>query len=408
MHLHYDTRHDAGAIYREHLLFSKQYEAPLAGSIIPHSNECSLTRRLKIGYVSADFKKHSVAYFIEPVLARHRKEQVSVHCYADVGQGDEVTERLRGYADHWHSIVGMTDEQVAALIRSDGIDILIDLAGHTAQNRMLIFARKPAPVQVSWIGYPATTGLSAMDYKIVDGYTDPPGKTEQYYTEKLIRMPGSFLCYQPDKDSPAIETLPALTKGYITFGSFNNFAKVTPQVMDLWGDILKSVPGSRLVMKARSLADRPTRESVMERFIAKGVGGERVELLGWEPTTQSHLNTYNRIDIALDSFPYNGTTTTCEALWMGVPVVTLSGETHASCVGVSLLTNAGLPELIARTPEEYIALAVELANDVQRVESYRRELREKMTRSALCDAEGFTAQLEMHYRQIWETWCRSL
>jgi predicted O-linked N-acetylglucosamine transferase (SPINDLY family) len=301
----------------------------------------------------------------------------------------------------------MSDDRAAETIQRDKIDILTDLAGHTANNRILLFARKPAPVQVSWIGYPATTGLSAMDYKIVDSYTDPPGMTEQYYTEKLLRMPESFLCYLPDKDSPEVGPLPALSSGHITFGSFNNFAKVTPEAMDVWAKILQALPGSRLVLKAKSLSGKGIREHIADTFMQRGIAAERLHMLGWEPSVGDHLGTYNRIDISLDTFPYNGTTTTCEALWMGVPVITLAGNTHASRVGVSLLINAGVSELIAKTCDEYLAIAVALATDTRRLQSMRERLRNMMRQSPLTDAKRFVNALETHYRMIWEQWCSS-
>ncbi|MFZ5908191.1 MAG: tetratricopeptide repeat protein [Nitrospirota bacterium] len=403
----YHSRYDPHTTFFEHKQFAVNCAEMLLPFRSPFYHEKSSDRRLKIGYVSPDFRRHSVAFFIEPVLAGHNREQVEVYCYSDVPREDGVTGRIKGYADHWQDIAGMPDEQVAEKIRSDGIDILIDLAGHTAHNRLLVFARKPAPLQVTWLGYPATTGLSVMDYKIVDEYTDPPGKTEHFYTEKLLRMPAGFLCYLPDRESPAVGPLPALSNGYVTFGSSNNFAKVTPEVMDLWARILEMLPASRLVIKAKSLSDRPTRTAVLERFTEKGIKPERLELLGWEPSSQAHLDLYNRIDIALDTFPYNGTTTTCEALWMGVPAITLAGRTHASRVGASLLANAGIPGLVAESPEEYLTLAFNLAGDIRSLASLRGKLRDSLSRSALTDSTRFAAELERSYRSIWQEWCRS-
>jgi len=403
----YYSRYDPQTIFFEHQQFAVSCAEFLVPSGIPHCNDKSLNRRLRIGYVSPDFRRHSVAFFIEPVLAGHNRDHVELYCYSDVPQEDEVTQRMRGCADHWRSIAGMPDEQVAELIRNDTIDILIDLAGHTVQNRLLVFARKPSPVQVTWIGYPATTGLSSIDYKIVDNYTDPPGMTEEFYTEKLLRIPGCSLCYQPDRESPAVGPLPALSSGHVTFGSFNNFAKVTPDVMDLWARILEAVPDSRLVIKTKSLSDRSTRDYVMDRFTEKGIKAKRLELLSWEPSTKAHLEMYNRIDIALDTFPYNGTTTTCEALWMGVPVITLAGKSHASRVGVSLLSNAGLFGLVAETPEEYRTIAFNLAGDLKSLESLRKRSRESLSCSAVTDSTIFVAELERCYRSIWQDWCES-
>jgi len=299
----------------------------------------------------------------------------------------------------------MPDEQATELVRRDGIDILVDLAGHTSGSRVLLFARKPAPVQASWIGYPATTGLSAMDYKIVDRYTDPPGMSDQFYTEKLIRLPDSFLCYLPEKDSPEVGMLPVLSSGHITFGSFNNFAKVSPEGIELWGRILKTITGSRLLMKAKSFSDRSTRSYVLDMFARKGIPAERIELVSMKRSFKEHLDTYTRIDIGLDTFPYNGTTTTCEALWMGVPIITLAGSTHASRVGMSLLTNIGLPELVASTDEEYVSSAVNLACDLTKLRSLRETLRGRVMHSPLTDTKRFILNLEHCYRTLWEHWC---
>jgi protein O-GlcNAc transferase len=402
----YNSRYNAEAIFSEHLKFAKQFEEPLHSLTTPHFNDRSISRRLKIGYFSPDFKKHSVAYFIEPVLAAHNRELFEIFCYSDVLSPDKITERLQGYTDQWRNIVGRTHENVAELIRNDRIDILIDLAGHTAKNRMLVFARKPAPVQITWIGYPATTGLSSIDYKIVDKYTDPTGTTEQFYTEKLIRMPESFLCYLPDIDSPKIRNLPALSSGHITFGSFNNFAKVSPEVMKLWANILKATPDSHLIMKAKSLADKSIREDVLDFFKQSGIAVERIELLSPISSIKGHLEIYNQIDIGLDTFPYNGTTTTCEAIWMGVPVITLTGTTHASRVGISLLSNIGLPELTAKTPYEYQEIAVGLSQDLYRLQLLRNKLRNIMSHSPLMDNRRFVLNLEDLYRSIWKNWCQ--
>jgi predicted O-linked N-acetylglucosamine transferase (SPINDLY family) len=362
---------------------------------------------LRIGYVSPDFRNHSVAYFIEPVIREHSPDNFDVICYSHSFVQDHVTESIKQSAGDWRDITRASDDVAYKLIREDGIDILIDLAGHTGNNRLPLFARKPAPVQISWIGYPATTGLSAIDYKIVDEYTDPSGITDQFYTERLLRLPDTFLCYLPDASIPAVGSLPALSSGYITFGSFNHFSKISPMVFSMWQDILRKIPTARLVIKTRSLSDPTVRDSVMKTFRNEGIAEERLELLSWSPSRREHLDLYNRIDIALDTFPYHGTTTTCEALSMGVPVVTLAGDTHCSRVGVSLLSNVGLPELIAYTPESYIEKAVTLANDLEKLQSLRVTLRDKMTLSPLSDAKRFTANLEKCYREIWKQWCKT-
>ena len=406
--MNYNSRYDAQTLSSEHLQFNKHIIEPLSLGTIAHANDRSPERRLRIGYVSCDFRRHSVNYFFEPALASHNHDQFEIFCYSDVQIADDVTNRLQHYADQWRNIAEMSDEQVAEMIRKDGIDIFIDLAGHTAYNRMLLFARKPVPVQVSWLGYPNTTGLSTIDYRLIDAYTDPPGLTDPYYTEDLMRMPQCFLCYLPDKNSPEVGNLPATTSGHITFGSFNFFAKVSPEVIGYWSEVLKAVQNSKLIMKAKSLSDRSTREYAMKMFIQNGIAPERIDLLSYMPTYTAHLDVYNRIDICLDTFPYNGTTTTCEALWMGVPVVTLAGNIHASRVGVSILSNIGLPELIAKTPDEYIQIAVALAADTNRLQSLRKRLRKIMEGSPLMNAQQFSLNLENCYRTMWKTWCGSI
>lgn len=404
--MNYNATYNCQIILSEHLRFAKQFAKPLSSAILPHTNTPSTSRRLKIGYVSPDLRRHSVAYFIEPVFAAHNHSSFEVYCYSDVICPDTVTERLQQYADQWRNIVGMSDEKVAELAKKDGIDILIDLAGHTANNRMLLFARKPAPVQVSWIGYPNTTGLSTIDYRIVDSYTDPEGLTDPFYIEKILRLPESFLCYMPDKESPEVSGLPALVSGKITFGSFNHFPKVSSETVMLWAGILKAITDARLIMKAKSLSDKGACHNAIEMFKAQGIAEERIELLSHIPSFREHLDTYNRIDVCLDTFPYNGTTTTCEALWMGVPVITLSGNTHTSRVGASLLSNIGLSELVAGSPEEYVSIAVNLANNINKLQSLRKRLRDMMSHSPLTDAKQFAVNLEQCYRTIWKNWCK--
>ncbi|MBM4147289.1 MAG: tetratricopeptide repeat protein [Nitrospira sp.] len=404
--MNYNSRFDAKSIFSEHLNFARIFAEPIT-STFSYIDKRRRNSRLKIGYVSPDFRQHSVSYFIVPVLETHNREQFELFCYATVPIQDDVTRRIQNHIDQWQTIAGMSDKQAAELINKDEIDILIDLAGHTSQNHILLFAHKPAPIQVTWLGYPATTGIAIMDYKIVDHYTDPPGMTEQFYSEELVRMPEGFLCYLPDKDSPEIVHLPALSAGHITFGSFNNFAKVTPEIIAFWTDILKAIPGSRMIIKSKGISDEMITDYIIDMFIQKGITADRIELLSWELSIRSHLETYNRIDIGLDTFPYNGTTTTCEALWMGVPVITLSGNTHASRVGMSLLSNIGLPELVAGTPDEYVKIAVDLARDLNRLQSLRERLRDMMAYSPLMNKTRFIMNLENCYRTMWEKWCKS-
>jgi predicted O-linked N-acetylglucosamine transferase (SPINDLY family) len=318
-----------------------------------------------------------------------------------------MTRRLRQLSDEWHDIFGRDDAEVAAMIRAHGTDILVDLAGHTGGGRPLLFARRPAPVQVTWLGYPNTTGLAAMDYRLSDADADPEGEAEPRHTEKLVRLAHGFLCYGPSPDSPEPSEPPAARTGRVTFGCFNNLAKVAPEMLAWWAQLLAAAPGARLVMKAHGLASENARRRLRERFSALGVEDGRLELLGPEESHARHLARYGEVDVALDTYPYHGTTTTCEALWMGVPVVTLAGRNHVSRVGLSILKRVGLPELVAGTPEEYVHKALELAGDAARLRELRAGLRARMRASPLLDAPGFTRELEAAYRDMWRRWCES-
>ena len=393
-------------LWQEHRLWGERHgrtreELGLLPSPVPLAG-----RRLRVGYVSGDFREHSVAYFLEPILAHHDRDHVEVFCYSEFAHAkqDAVTARLQAFAEHWIDTQGLDDLALARRMREDGIDILVDLAGHTAGNRLLALAYRPAPVQVSYLGYVNTTGLPAMDYRLTDEWADPPGQ-EAFHTERLVRLPHGFLCYRPPDDAPEVALLPAQTAGYVTFGSFNMLPKTTPQVIALWARLLQTLPNARLVLKNKSLRDPGTAERCAALFAAQGIDSRRLELIGWLPSRQEHLGLYSRIDIGLDTFPYNGATTTCEALWMGVPVITLAGDRHAGRVGVSLLSRLGLSEFIADTPEDYVARAVALAQDRDALARLRAGLRERMAQSSLCDARAFTRALEEVYRACWHAWC---
>jgi predicted O-linked N-acetylglucosamine transferase (SPINDLY family) len=399
--LHYAETSTGKSLLREHQRWAWRYADKFVEQ--PHPNDRSPDRPLRIGYVSPDFRRHSVGYFIEPILQQHRKDQFRVYCYYNYGEGDEVTQRLRGFADEWREIADLSDDKVAETVRGDGIDILVDLGGHMAKNRLLLFARKPAPVQVTYLGYPNGTGIPQMDYRISDAVSDPPGMTDDHYVEKLVRLQTVGWCYRPPEASPEVAERPA--SAAVTFGSFNKFPKLSPSTMKAWGQIVSATPGSRLVVKAKSLCDEVTREIARQMFAESGVPRDRLTLSGWEGNLAEHLRMYHDIDVALDPFPYNGTTTTCEALWMGVPVIALSGRTHVSRVGRSLLTAVGLDSLVADAHDDYVAIAVGLAGDEARRRELRRTMRERMQTSPLMDSARFTADLEAAYRQIWRQWC---
>jgi predicted O-linked N-acetylglucosamine transferase (SPINDLY family) len=391
--LNYSAEYPADAVFRHHKDWDERHGqvTRLAAAHTP-----SPDGRLRIGYVSADLRSHPVAHFLLPLLAAHRRDRVSVTLYSNTAREDAVTERLRSHADQWRDIRGLSDDEAARAIAIDGIDVLIDLGGHTADNRLGIFARKPAPLQASWLGYPNTTGLSAIDLRITDALADPPGEADARHSETLLRLP-RFLCYQAPDDAPAVAPLPALTNGFVTLGSFNNTMKVTPATAALWSDILRAVPSARLLLKSPLFADDGIRARYEALFTTQGIDRTRLELLSAVPDPRDHLALYGRVDIALDSFPYNGTTTTCEALWMGCPVVTLAGDRHAGRVGASLLTAAGLPGLIAANATEYKAKVTELA-DPARLAALRQGLRAQIAASALCDAAGFAAGFEDAFR----------
>ena len=402
--MNYMPHMECGEIFNAHQKFGQQLELaskPFAARPIGIS-ETEHARRLRIGYVSPDFKQHAVAHFIEPVLANHQKDGFEIFCYSNNPIVDATTRHLQSLVPHWRDITGMTDQEAAQKIRDDGIDILVDLAGYTNLNRLMIFTLKPAPVQATWIGYPNTTGLSRMDYRITDTLSDPIGQTDSLHTEKLARLPDCFSCFAPPKESPEVGALPARNNGEIMFGSFNNLTKINDHVIATWARILVRMPGSRLTLKYKSLKTDSMQELVYAEFAKHGVTRDRLVFLSQTDSKMEHMSQYNCIDIGLDPFPYNGTTTTCDALWMGVPVITLAGRSHVGRVGVSQLTNIGLPELIGHNEDDYVDIAVALANDLPRLAALRSGLRERLRASPLMDAPRFTRNLEAAYREMFK------
>lgn len=350
-------------------------------------------KKLRVGYISPDLRKHSVAYFFDAILRYSNSDQIKNHCYSDVRVGDAVTETLKSLADDWVDVFNLTDEALARKISEDNIDILIDLVGHMSANRLRVFNMKPAPVQVTYLGYPNTTGLETIDYRIVDHYTDPEDMVIDI-PEKRLYLDQTFLCYRPIDDCPDVTNLPASVNGYTTFGSFNNLAKITDKVLDTWSELLNSVPNSRLCLKARQFADTAMRDEYVRQFEARGVSAERLQLMHYSNTVSEHLECYSNIDIALDTFPYNGTTTTYEALWMGVPVITLAGENHVARVGVSILSNIDRTDWIASTTDEYVEIARKMALDISALTDTRKTIRNIMKSSPLCDGMSFVEKYE--------------
>ncbi|CAA6605297.1 TPR repeat-containing protein [Rhodospirillaceae bacterium LM-1] len=398
MCLNYDETTDLDGLYLEHRRWGDYQEKRI--TVLPGVAKLGgkLPRPLRLGLVSADFKRHSVAYFLEPLLEALNREEVQLYLYADVANQDEVTQRLKGCAHVWRDLMGMSDEQAAKLVRDDGVHILIDLSGHTAGNRLPMFVLKPAPVQASWLGYPATTGLSRIDWRITDALADPQ---DGMSTERPMRLPG-FLCYRPDESAPQPSVSPALDNGFVTFGSFNALAKLTERDLSLIGRILKQVPQSRFLLKARPLADEGVKKRLCQRLDHHGIDPLRVELLGRVSETGGHLALYARIDIALDPVHYNGTATSCEALWMGVPLVTLAGTRHAQRVGASILTRANLAHLIAKDDDAYVALAAKLASDIPALATARQTQRQTVAASPLMDKQAFAADFTQALAKMWE------
>jgi predicted O-linked N-acetylglucosamine transferase (SPINDLY family) len=370
----------------------------------PFANDRNPDRKLRVGYVSPDLYGHAVSYFLEPLVKAHDRANFELFAYSNSHLEDNVTARLKQSFDHWRDIRTLNDDETADLIEADKIDILVDAAGHTAGNRLLVFARKPAPVQVSWIGYPASTGMRAIDYRITDIHAEPPGMTENLNTEKLWRLPRFFCCYGAHENSPAvIDHPPFEDNGCITFGCFNNFSRVTDPVLAAWARIMEKAPDSRLLLEIRGIESPQFRAGVQERLQRAGISLSRVILEQRKRSNQFVL--YNKIDIALDPFPCVGGTTSMDTLWMGVPLVTLAGRHFLSRIGMTALTNAGLPELIASDADQYIEIASALAQDKERLRALRHGLRDKVARSPLMDQAGFARDMETAYREMWRRWC---
>lgn len=406
LNLHYLPNLSPEQVWAEHRNFGRQFEPHYAHLRRPFSNVPNPNRTLRVGYVSADFRRHSVAFFLEPVIERHDRSQIQPYCYSSVLRPDRLTHRFQEMVyPGWRDIVGVSPEQFVEQVRADGIDILVDLGGHTGNSRMMLFAAKPAPVQMTWLGYPNTTGLTAMDYRLTDDIADPPGATDHLHSENLVRLDRPFLCYRPAPNTPDVAPSPVAEGRGFTFGSFNTMSKISSETVRLWSAILHRVPGSRLMLKNKGLHEPESRESLYERFAQCGIGAERLVMQGQLPTLESHLDLYRFMDLALDTFPYHGTTTTCESMWMGVPVLTLAGRTHVSRVGCTILNSVGMNEFIAFTPEDYVERAVHLALNWKDWIHLRKSLRDRLRVSPLMDEQGFVSELEAAYREMWRLWC---
>lgn len=403
--LNYDPSSTPADVLAAHRDWSRRFAAGLhypAKTWDPNIWSRDPERRLRIGYVSPDFRRHPVTALFAPIIERHDRDRFEVYCYYNHRGSDGVTARIRAAAGHWRDVAGIEHADLANAIAEDRIDILVDLAGHTAHNRLPVFARKPAPVQVEWLGYFNTTGIDAFDYFLSDPHCSPPGQ-EQWFTETLLRLPRTRFCYEAHAFMPEVNALPALSRGSVTFGCFNNLAKLNPDVLKLWSRILREVPGSRLVIQAQALDDAPNRERFAVLADDCGIARERVELRPFVPLEEA-ARTYHGIDIALDPFPFCGGMTSFEALWMGVPVVTREAPLIAGRQTLSMLANLGLGELVGRDDDDYARIAVRLATDLAALATLRRDLRPRFAASPLMDYAGFTAALESAYRQMWRRW----
>jgi predicted O-linked N-acetylglucosamine transferase (SPINDLY family) len=398
--MHFHPGYTPKQILEEHRRWNEKFVRPLVPANPQFPKDPNPNRRRRIGYVSPDFRHHPVGRFLVPLFRHHDHASYEIFAYAGVRAPDDLTEFLKARSDHWRDTLSFSDNQLAQQIRDDKIDILVDVTLHMAYTRLLVFAQKPAPVQVTWLGYVSTTGLETMDYRISDVYLDPPG-SDGNYVEKTIRLPHCNWCYEPPDGIGEPGPLPAASKGYVTFCCFNNFCKVTGPTLQLWSRILAAVPNSRLIIHSGKGSHQ---DDVRKVFGIAGVAAERISFVGFLPTLQ-YLRQHQQVDIGLDPIPYAGGTTTCDALWMGVPVITLAGQTAVARAGVSLLTTVGLPELIARSEEEYLGIAVKLARDLSGLARLRGELRGKILASSLTNGGQFARDMEGAFREMWKNWC---
>jgi FkbM family methyltransferase len=397
-----DDRTPESIAERHKQLGARFDEAAARSPALARPPATSRTGRIRIGYVSPDLRTHSVAYFFEPLLREHDRTRFEIFCYAELFSPDDMSRRLEAMADHWIPTVGLSDRAVAERIAADRIDILVDLAGHSAHNRLGVFALRPAPVQVTWLGYPNSTGLSAIDYRLVDAVSDPAPQADRLASEELVRLEGGFHCYLAPADAPPVSPPPSEKTGHITFGSFNNIAKLSNSTLSAWAALLRRVEGSTLLIKSRFFGEGSARERFLRRLDEAGVPRDRLTLIEGIPTVSDHLAAYGQVDISLDSFPYNGTTTLCESLWMGVPVIALRGTDHRSRVGASLLTHIGLSELVAENVEGYVEIAAALAGDATRLKAVRASLRQRVAASPIGDPAGFAHKIETAFLSMIE------
>lgn len=399
--MHFHPAYGPQRIRDEQRQWAQRVEAALPPKTVPHANDRSPTRRLRIGYVSPHFRDHCLGRLMLPIVREHDRDQVQVFFYSDAIRSDWMTEGVRSVADGWHDTAGLDHQALADRIRADRIDVLVDLTLHMSGSRLATFARKPAPVQITYGGYPSSTGLRAMDCRLTDAYLDPPGEREDWYVEQSIRLPHCFWCYAPPPPHPAVSPLPCDQTGDVTFGCLNNFIKINDGVLRLWARVLENVKDSRLLLLA---PEGSARRRTLQVFASHGVPPHRIDFVSHQPQ-DAYLLTYHRIDIGLDTFPYNGHTTSLDAFWMGVPVVTLVGRTAVGRAGWSQLSNLQLTELAAHEEGQFIEIVTKLAHDRDRLCTLRNELRQRMLQSPLTDPRRFCRNLEAAYGQMWRQWC---
>ena len=362
-------------------------------------------RKLRVGYVSSDFRYHSCACFMLPLFDSHNRETFEVIAHSTATTADDITQKFKDSADHWRDCFSLGDDELIQRILTDEIDLLVDCSGHTKGNRLRIFQYKPAPIQMTWLGYPSTTGLKAIDYRLSDVVTDPVGEADQLHSETVLRLDAGFHTYRPLAQTPGPSPVPSTRSGRIHFGAFQNLSKVSDKTIELWALVLGAVPNGRLIMKARGLDERAVAERTRKRLTGLGISQDQFEFVPWNAIYGQHFRDFERVDIVLDTTPYNGTTTTCEALWMGAPVVTLSGDRSASRVGASLLNQIGHQEWIAHSDAEFVQIAASLASDTGQLAKLRKSLRTELCHSSLGDSDLFARSLESAYREVWRQWC---
>jgi predicted O-linked N-acetylglucosamine transferase (SPINDLY family) len=401
--------HQAGVsdqeLVDEHAAWGARH-APTIARKTPHPNDGDPSRPLRVGYISPDLREHPVAFFIEPVLANHSAE-IEVFCYsnAPLAEHDQVTERIKSYGMQWRDVIDLSDAKLARLIEADRIDVLVDLAGHTGNNRLQVFAHQPAPVQATYLGYQTTSGVEAIKYRLTDSLVDPAGLTDPHYTEQLVRME-LFACYRPPPDAPEVASPPCMQRGHVTFGAYTKSEKISRPTLQLWSAVLQRVPGAKLSLFAGAFDELSIAQRLRELLAKHGIDPSRVEITGRQPM-QQYLRSHEQVDVLLDTIPFNGHTTTCHALWMGVPTITLAGSRYASRMGMAVMTHLGLPEFVASSTEQFVEIAASLASDAPRLAELRATMRDRLKASALMDEPRFARGIERAYRDMWHQWCKS-